>query len=70
VQSLVQTPDSVPLVCAVQVAEDDTDRLEWPVVVCDGWHRAAAWLIRARDGLPCRLTADPTKTRRPLLPRQ
>lgn len=40
------------------------------VCVYEGWHRAAAWLTRTREGLPCRLTADLIKTRRPLLPCQ
>lgn len=68
VRSLVRTPDVLPLVCAVEVTEEDTECPVGPVVIYDGWHRAAAWLIRAREGLPSRLTAGLIKTRRaPLL---
>jgi hypothetical protein len=63
VRWLVQSPDVRPLVCAVQVAEEDTDRLVGPAVVYDGWHRAAAWLIRVRGGDSCRLTVDLIKTK-------
>ncbi len=65
VRRLVQDPDVLPLVCTVQVAEDDTERLVGPIVVYDGFHRAAAWLIRARKGLPGRPTADLIKTKHP-----
>lgn len=55
---LVETPDLDPLVCTAEVAAGDADQLEWPIVIYDGWHRAAAWLIRAREGRPAyRLTA-------------
>jgi len=65
VRRLVKTPDFLPLVCAVRVAEEDPDRLEWPAAIYDGWHRAAAWLTSAREGFPYRYTADLIKTRRP-----
>jgi hypothetical protein len=60
VRRLVETPDFRPLVCAVQVDEQDTG----PIVVYDGFHRAAAWLIRAHEGTPYRLAAYLIKTRR------
>jgi hypothetical protein len=67
VRRLVETPDFTPIVCTVQVADDDTDHLVGPFVICDGWHRAAAWLISTREGQPYRLTAKVIKTKRPLV---
>ncbi len=68
VRTLVETPDFAPLVCTVQVAEDDTDLLVGAVVVYDGWHRAAAWLTRVHEGSPYRLTAHLIKTKHPFAP--
>jgi len=65
VQRLVQTPDLRPIVWTVQVEKDEPDQLVGPFVIYDGWHRAAAWLIRARRGRPDRLTAEVIKTKRP-----
>ena len=65
VQRLVRTPDSRPIVCTVQVDKDEPDRAVGPIVIYDGWHRSAAWLITARRGRPDRLTAEVIKTKRP-----
>ena len=67
VQRLVQTPDLSPIVCTVQVEKDEPDRLVGRFVIYDGWHRSAAWLIRARRGRPERLIAEVIKTKRPLM---
>ena len=67
VRRLVETPDFAPIVCTVQVAEEDTDHLVGPFAIYDGWNRAAAWLISARAGRPYRLTAEVIKTKRPLV---
>ena len=62
----VGAPDFSPIVCAVQVAKDDPRRQIGNFVIFDGWHRSAAWLIRAREGHSERLTADVIRTMRPL----
>jgi hypothetical protein len=63
IEMLVQTPDPRPLVCTLQVADSDPDCASGPVVIFDGWHRAAAWLTRVRVGDTCRLAADLIKTK-------
>jgi hypothetical protein len=67
VQRLVKSPDLSPIVCTVQVEKDEPDRLAGRFVIYDGWHRSAAWLIRARRGRPERLIAEVIKTKRPLM---
>jgi len=67
VERLVRTPDFSPIVCTVQVEKDEPDRLVGQFVIYDGWHRSAAWLIRARRGRPERLIAEVIKTKRPLM---
>ena len=67
VRRLVETPDFTPIICTVQVAEEDTDHLVGPFAIYDGWNRAAAWLISVHEGRPYRLTAEVIKTKHPLV---
>ena len=67
VRRRVETPDFSPVVCTVQVAKDDPGYFIGKFVIFDGWHRAAAWLIRTSQGHSQRLTADVIRTIHPLI---
>jgi len=53
------TQVSGPFVCAAALGLDDTPgSLREPVVIYDGWHRAAAWVSHCRRRAPYPVTAD------------
>jgi len=41
---------SGPLVCTAQSVDGNVTRLKPPIVIFDGWHRAAAWIAQLRRG--------------------
>jgi hypothetical protein len=53
-----QDPIVGPLVCTMRAAEGDPRRPQGPVVIYDGWHRAAAWFSHVEAGRSYPITAD------------
>jgi len=50
------------LVCVMQVDRQNVSRQVSPVMIYDGWHRAAAWLTRVRAGCSDPIRAHLVKT--------
>jgi hypothetical protein len=43
-------PVEGPLICTVPVSSDDRAQMLGPIVLYDGWHRAAAWWMQVDRG--------------------
>jgi hypothetical protein len=56
-----------PLLCTVHVDQHDPERELGPVVIYDGWRRAANWLECARRRSDCGIGANLVKTKNPLV---
>jgi hypothetical protein len=52
VRAQAERPEIVagPLTCTAQMADGRLDRVKPPIVIFDGWHRAAAWISQLRRG--------------------
>jgi len=51
-------PVAGPFVCMVTVPDGDLAHPKGPIVLYDGWHRAAAWFKHCQSGRPYPILAD------------
>lgn len=52
------------LVCAVHAPDGDLSNLQAPIVVYDGWHRGAAWMLQMEAGQHHTISGDLILTQR------
>ena len=55
-----------PLTCTAQTADGSAARVQPPIVIFDGWHRAAAWVAQLRRGRKYSLTGSLVVTQNPV----
>jgi hypothetical protein len=55
-----------PLVCTAQTADGTPTHLRPPIVIFDGWHRAAGWVAQVRRGRPYLITGQLVVTEHPV----
>lgn len=59
-------PVTGPLVCTAQSADGSVARVNPPIVIFDGWHRAAGWVAQLRRGQTYSITGQLIVTERPV----
>jgi hypothetical protein len=53
-----------PLVCTAQTSDGDVTHLKPPIIIFDGWHRAASWIAQLRRGQAYSITGQLVVTER------
>ncbi len=68
VRALAAAPEPVsgPLICTAQSADGGLVRVKPPIVIFDGWHRAAAWIEQLRHGAAYAITGMLLVTEHPV----
>ena len=59
-------PVAGPLVCTAQTADGTVTNLKPPIVIFDGWHRAAGWIAQLRSGQTYSITGQLVVTEHPV----
>ena len=59
-------PVTGPLVCTAQTADGSLTQLRPPIVIFDGWHRAAGWIAQLRRGQTYSITGQLVVTEHPV----
>lgn len=55
-----------PLTCTAQTADGTVARVQTPIVIFDGWHRAAAWIAQLRRGANFSISGSLVVTQHPV----
>ncbi len=55
-----------PLTCAAQTADGTVGSVQAPIVIFDGWHRAAAWIAQLRRGANYSISGSLVVTQHPV----
>jgi hypothetical protein len=55
-----------PLTCTAQTADGSVGRVQAPVVIFDGWHRAAAWIAQLQRGANYSISGSLVVTQHPV----
>lgn len=68
VRALADTAEVVsgPLTCTAQTADGSVACVKPPIVIFDGWHRAAAWIAQLRRGATYPMAGSLVVTRHPV----
>lgn len=68
VRALADAAEAVsgPLICTAQTTDGSVSRMRPPIVIFDGWHRAAAWIAQLRRGAAFPITGSLVVTQHPV----
>ena len=55
-----------PLICTAQTADGTVTHIRPPIVIFDGWHRAAGWIAQLRRGQTYSITGQLVVTEHPV----
>lgn len=55
-----------PLTCTAQTADGSLARVQAPIVIFDGWHRVAAWMVQLRRGAKYSISGNLVMTQHPV----